>query len=102
MRQARGISKAIAGDCSSYRETPRRKVVASVWRILRQLHSDALERFWKQILLQKEGMNMRLKAIATFGLLLVLAGAANAQTAQTPRAGLPAPDNFLDIATFPL
>ena len=47
-------------------------------------------------------MNMRLKAIAALGLLLVLAGAANAQTAQTPRAGLPAPDNFLDIATFPL
>jgi hypothetical protein len=47
-------------------------------------------------------MNMRLKAIAALGLLLVLAGAANAQTAQTPRAGLPTPDNFLDIATFPL
>ena len=46
---------------------------------------------------------MRLKAIAALGLLLVLAGAANAQTAQTtPRAGLPPPDNFLDIATFPL
>jgi acetyl esterase/lipase len=45
---------------------------------------------------------MILKPIATLGLLLVLVGATNAQTAQTPRAGLPAPDNFLGIATFPL
>jgi len=45
---------------------------------------------------------MRLKANKALGLLLVLAGAANAQIAQTQRAGLPASDNFLDIATFPL
>jgi hypothetical protein len=45
---------------------------------------------------------MKLKAIAVLGLLLALAGAAAAQTAQTTRAELPAPDNFLGIATFPL
>jgi acetyl esterase/lipase len=42
---------------------------------------------------------MKLSAIVTLGLLLALAGAA---VAQTTRAELPAPDNFLGIATFPL
>ncbi|MBO0798160.1 MAG: hypothetical protein J2P31_04995, partial [Blastocatellia bacterium] len=45
---------------------------------------------------------MRLKTIAAVELLLVLLGVANAQTAQTSRAGLPAPDDFLGVATFPL
>ena len=42
---------------------------------------------------------MKLRAIALIGFLFVLASAASAQTA---RAGLPAPDNFLGIATIPL
>jgi acetyl esterase/lipase len=46
--------------------------------------------------------NMKLNTIAAIGLLLVLLGAADAQTAQTTRAELPAPDRFLGIATFPL
>ena len=42
---------------------------------------------------------MKLRAIAIIGFLFVLAVAANAQTT---RADLPPPDNFLGIATFPL
>ncbi|MGH9939445.1 MAG: alpha/beta hydrolase [Blastocatellia bacterium] len=42
---------------------------------------------------------MKLRAIALSGFLFVLTVAANAQTT---RADLPAPDNFLGIATFPL
>jgi acetyl esterase/lipase len=45
---------------------------------------------------------MKLQAIISLGLLLALAGTAAAQTTQTTRAELPAPDNFLGIATFPL
>jgi acetyl esterase/lipase len=45
---------------------------------------------------------MKLQAIVKLGLLLALAGAANAQTPQTTRAELPAPDSFLGIATFSL
>jgi acetyl esterase/lipase len=44
-------------------------------------------------------MKMKLRAIALMGCLFVLASAASAQTT---RPGLPAPDNFLGIATFPL
>jgi hypothetical protein len=44
-------------------------------------------------------MNMKLRAIALIGSLFVLTVAANAQAT---RADLPAPDNFLGIATFPL
>jgi hypothetical protein len=44
-------------------------------------------------------MNMKLRAIALIGFLFVLTVAANAQAT---RADLPAPDNFLGIATFPL
>jgi acetyl esterase/lipase len=47
-------------------------------------------------------MNMKSRAVATFALLLVLAGAVNAQTAQTTRAELSTQDAFLEIATFPL
>jgi len=42
---------------------------------------------------------MKLRAIALIGFLFVLTVAANAQAT---RADLPAPDNFLGIATFPL
>ena len=45
---------------------------------------------------------MKLKAIAALGLLLIVVGTANAQTAQTPRTELPPPDRFLGIATLPL
>ena len=44
-------------------------------------------------------MNMKLRAIALIALMSVLTFAANAQAT---RADLPAPDNFLGIATFPL
>src|SRR5262249_31144429 len=44
-------------------------------------------------------MNMKLRAIALIALMSVLTFAANAQAT---RANLPAPDNFLGIATFPL
>jgi hypothetical protein len=44
-------------------------------------------------------MNMKLRAIALIALMSVLTFAANAQAT---RADLPAPDNFLSIATFPL
>jgi hypothetical protein len=44
-------------------------------------------------------MNMKLRAIALIAFLFVLTLAANAQAT---RADLPAPDNFLGIATFPL
>jgi hypothetical protein len=44
-------------------------------------------------------MNMKLRAIALIAFLFVLTVAANAQAT---RADLPAPDNFLGIATFPL
>ncbi|MFN7948806.1 MAG: alpha/beta hydrolase [Blastocatellia bacterium] len=44
-------------------------------------------------------MKMKLRAIALFACLFVLA---NTASAQTTRAGLPAPDDFLGIATFPL
>ena len=42
---------------------------------------------------------MNLRAIALIAFLFVLTVAANAQAT---RADLPAPDNFLGIATFPL
>jgi len=42
---------------------------------------------------------MKLRAIALIALMSVLTFAANAQAI---RADLPAPDNFLGIATFPL
>lgn len=42
---------------------------------------------------------MKLRAIALIAFLFVLTVAANAQTT---RADLPPPDNFLGIATFPL
>jgi hypothetical protein len=42
---------------------------------------------------------MKLRAIALIALMSVLTFAANAQAT---RADLPAPDNFLGIATFPL
>ncbi|HJQ23096.1 MAG TPA: alpha/beta hydrolase [Blastocatellia bacterium] len=45
---------------------------------------------------------MKMKAIVMLGLLLALAGAAVAQTAQTTRAEVPASDSFLNIATIPL
>ena len=44
-------------------------------------------------------MNMKLRAIALIAFLFVLTVAANAQATC---ADLPAPDNFLGIATFPL
>jgi transposase len=44
-------------------------------------------------------MNMKLRAIALIAFLFVLTVAANAQAT---RADLPAPDNFLGIAMFPL
>jgi hypothetical protein len=44
-------------------------------------------------------MNMKLRAIALIAFLFVGAVAANAQAT---RADLPAPDNVLGIATFPL
>jgi acetyl esterase/lipase len=59
-------------------------------------------RYGARILLKQPGFTMKLKAIAVIGLLLALAAAAAAQTTQTTRAELPAPDNFLGIATFPL
>ena len=34
-----------------------REIEESDWRVLRQLHSIGLERFYKQILLQVEGIN---------------------------------------------
>ena len=45
---------------------------------------------------------MKFNLILVIGLLLVLASAAGAQTAQTSRAELPQPDRFLGIATLPL